>query len=68
MKDIDAVWQEMLSILEVEVHSLGFDVWIRPLRPLKVEDGILALCAPSDGAKAEVIARYLIRIAKPRRA
>lgn len=59
MKDIDAVWQEMLSILEVEVHSLGFDVWIRPLRPLKVEDGILALCAPSDGAKAEVIARYL---------
>ena len=59
MKDIDAVWQGMLSILEVEVHSLGFDVWIRPLRPLKVEDGILALCAPSDGAKAEVIARYL---------
>ncbi len=59
MKDIDAVWQEMLSILEVEGHSLGFDVWIRPLRPLKVEDGILALCAPSDGAKAEVIARYL---------
>lgn len=59
MKEIDAVWQEMLSILEVEVHSLGFDVWIRPLRPLKIEDGVLALCAPSDGAKAEVIARYL---------
>ena len=59
MKEIEAVWQEILSILEVEVHSLGFDVWIRPLRPIKVEDDILVLCAPSAGAKAEVIARYL---------
>ncbi len=59
MKDIGAVWQEMTSVLEVEVHSLGFDVWIKPLRPLKVEDDILVLCAPSAGAKAEVIARYL---------
>lgn len=59
MKDISTVWQEMLSIMEVEVHSLGFDVWIRPLRPIKVEDDVLMLCAPSDGAKSEVAARYL---------
>ena len=59
MKDINTVWQEMLSIMEVEVHSLGFDVWIRPLRPIKVEDDVLMLCAPSAGAKGEVAARYL---------
>ncbi|MCH5155290.1 MAG: chromosomal replication initiator protein DnaA [Clostridiales bacterium] len=59
MKDIATVWQEMLSIMEVEVHSLGFDVWIRPLRPIKVEDDVLMLCAPSAGAKSEVAARYL---------
>ncbi|MCH5166069.1 MAG: chromosomal replication initiator protein DnaA [Clostridiales bacterium] len=59
MEDITVIWQDMLSILEVEVHSLGFDVWIKPLRPVKVEDGILVLCAPSDGAKSEVLARYL---------
>ncbi len=59
MKNIDIVWQEMLSIIEVEVHSLGFDVWIKPLRPLKVEDDVLVLCAPTAGAKAEVIAKYL---------
>ena len=59
MKDMNSVWQEMLSKLEVEVHSLGFDVWIRPLKPIKVEDGILVLAAPSDGAKQEVTARYM---------
>lgn len=59
MKDINEVWQEMLSIMEVEVHSLGFDVWIRPLRPLKTEDDVLVLCAPAEGIKSEVTARYL---------
>ncbi len=59
MKDIAEVWQEMLSIMEVEVHSLGFDVWIRPLQPIKAEDDVLVLCAPSDGAKSEVTSRYL---------
>ncbi len=59
MKDKDAVWQEMLSILEVEVHSLAFDVWIRPLKPVRAEDDTLVLCAPSEGARSEVIAKYM---------
>lgn len=59
MKDIDEIWQEMLSVMEVEVHSLGFDVWIKPLRPIKAEDDVFVLCAPSAGAKSEVTARYL---------
>ncbi|MDE6029077.1 MAG: chromosomal replication initiator protein DnaA [Clostridiales bacterium] len=59
MKDINAVWQEMLTIMQVETHSLGFDVWIQPLRPIKVEGDILTLCAPSAAAKSEVAARYL---------
>lgn len=59
MKDINTVWQELRSAMEVDVHSLGFDVWIRPLRPIKIEDDILMLCAPSIGAKLEVTAKYL---------
>lgn len=59
MEDKDAIWQEILSALEVEVNSLGFDVWIRPLRPLRIEDGILVLCSPTAASKAEVAARYM---------
>lgn len=59
MKDIDTVWQEMLSILEVEINALGFDVWIKPLRPLKIEDDVLVLAAATSGSKSEVVARYM---------
>ncbi|MCH5351768.1 MAG: chromosomal replication initiator protein DnaA [Clostridiales bacterium] len=59
MKDKETVWQEMLSILEVEINSLGFDVWVNKLRPLKIEDDILVLTAPTPEHKNEVVARYL---------
>ena len=59
MKDADSIWQEMLPKIEVEVHSLGFDVWITPLKPFKIEDDVLVLCAPTAGAKMDVISRYL---------
>ena len=45
--------------MEVETHSLGFDVWIRPMHPIRVEDDILVLCAPTAESKGEVVARYL---------
>ncbi len=65
MKDKETVWQEMLSILEVEINALSFDVWITQLRPLKIEDDILVLAAPTSVHKAEVASRYLplIRLA-----
>lgn len=59
MNEINAVWQEMLSILEVQTNSLGFDVWIKPLRPIDTGEDVLVLCAKTDAAKTEVVARYL---------
>ncbi|MDE7464747.1 MAG: hypothetical protein K2M48_06930, partial [Clostridiales bacterium] len=60
MKDSEIVWQEMLSILEVEIHALGFDVWIRPLRPIETEDeDCLVLRAPTTALKSEVMTRYM---------
>lgn len=49
----------MLSILEVEINSLGFDVWIRPLRPLMTDGDSLVLRAPTSTFKSEVTARYM---------
>lgn len=59
MKTAESVWQEMLPKIEVEVHSLGFDVWIKPLKPFKIEDDVLVLCAPTPEAKLDVISKYL---------
>lgn len=59
MKDISAVWQEMLSVMEVNVNSLMFDIWIRSIRPIKIEDDILMLSVPTAEAKTEVSSRFL---------
>lgn len=60
MRDNENFWQEMLSILEVEIHALGFDVWIRPLRPIETDDeDCLVLRAPTSALKSEVMTRYL---------
>ena len=57
--DAMTIWQEMLSRLEVEVYSLGFDVWIKPLRPVKIEDDVLVLSAPTEASRDEVAAKYM---------
>ncbi len=47
--------------MEVEVHSLGFDVWIRPLVPVASgdDDDCLILRAPTSAHKSEVASRYM---------
>lgn len=59
INDANAIWQEMLSKLEVEVYSLGFDVWIKPLRPVKIEDGVLVLSTATATSRNEVAAKYM---------
>ncbi len=49
----------MLSTIEVAVNSLSFDVWIRPLRPLRIDGDVLVLSSPTAGSKSEVVARFL---------
>ncbi|MCH5161324.1 MAG: chromosomal replication initiator protein DnaA [Clostridiales bacterium] len=59
MNELETIWQEMLSTLEIEVNSLGFDVWIKPLRPIRIEEDVLIVASPTPASKAEVIAKYL---------
>ncbi|MBD5132510.1 MAG: chromosomal replication initiator protein DnaA [Clostridiales bacterium] len=59
MKDIDDIWKEMLPKLEIEVSSLSFDVFLKQLQPVKADDDALVLAAPTEGAKMDVISRYM---------
>ena len=59
MKDKDTVWQEMRDMLEVEINSLGFDIWIAPLRPVEIDGDVLVLNSPSAKSKTEVAAKYM---------
>lgn len=43
------IWQEMLPILETEVNTISFDVWLKPLEAIDTEDDRLILLAPTEG-------------------
>lgn len=48
------IWQEMLPTLETEVNAISFDVWIKPLEPLDIDDDRLILLAPTEGNRDAV--------------
>lgn len=45
------IWQEMLPVIETEVNAISFDVWIKPLEALDVEDDRLVLLARTEGMR-----------------
>lgn len=49
MNPAKEIWQEMLPTLETEVNAISFDVWIKPLEALDLEDDRLILLAPTEG-------------------
>ncbi|MDR0426236.1 MAG: chromosomal replication initiator protein DnaA [Clostridiales bacterium] len=54
MNSAKRIWQEMLSILETEASTISFDVWIKPLEALDIEDGKLVLMAPTEANREAV--------------
>ncbi len=42
------IWQEMLPMLETEVNAISFDLWIKPLDAIDVEDNKLILRVPTE--------------------
>ena len=42
------IWQEMIVMLETEVQAISFDLWIKPLEPIDVEDNKLVLKVPTE--------------------
>lgn len=63
------IWQDVLPVLEVELNTLNFDLWIKPLEPLDVEDNKLILRVPTEtnrdfinGSLRPVIERVLASV------
>jgi chromosomal replication initiator protein len=63
------LWQEILPVLEVELNTLSFDLWIKPVEPLDVEDNKLILLVPTEtnrdfinGSLRPVIERVLASV------
>jgi chromosomal replication initiator protein len=52
------LWQEVLPMLEKEVTILSYDVWLKTLEPVRIQDSKLILASPSESGREFVATRY----------
>jgi len=45
------LWNKMLRGLETSISAVNFDVWIKTLEPIVVQDNALVLCASNENIK-----------------
>ena len=49
------IWNKSLDILQKNVTAVSFDLWIKTLEPLKIEDDKLILLASTTNAKNQTL-------------
>jgi chromosomal replication initiator protein len=46
-KTADEIWERILSLLKTELREETFDLWLKPIKPLKIENKTMALQVPN---------------------
>ncbi len=59
MDFLNDYWQKVLDLVKPEIPSISFDTWVKPLKPISMEDNIIYLKANSEYLKSYVEKRYL---------
>lgn len=59
MSDINEIWEEVLSMLEIELTYTQFNTWISPLKPLQLTEDELLLYAPNSYIKKMINKKYI---------
>ena len=55
MQEYTEKWNEVLKEMESEVTAVSFDLWIKNLEPLKIDDDKLILLANTTNAKNQIL-------------
>ncbi len=58
MSDLMRIWTECLILLEEEVSPLGFNTWIKDIKPVKKSDSLFTLSVKTEIIKNMVEMRY----------
>ncbi|QQK08912.1 chromosomal replication initiator protein DnaA [Miniphocaeibacter halophilus] len=57
--DLNLIWTEFLSGLEVNMSDVAFNTWIEPLEPIKLISSELIISAPNGFTKKMIESKYL---------
>ena len=58
MSDLMKIWTECLILLEEEVSPLGFNTWIKDIKPVRKSDSVFTLSVKTEIIKNMVEMRY----------
>lgn len=60
MKNIDLseVWNQTLSIVESQLNKPSFETWLKPTKPVSMQNNLLLIEAPNEFAKNWLDTRY----------
>lgn len=56
--DIHSLWEKTLNIVKTELTEVGFNTWIKSLKPIKLTQDAFYLLAPTEFSKNILDARY----------
>ncbi|GFR35084.1 chromosomal replication initiator protein DnaA [Thermobrachium celere] len=56
--DIHSLWEKTLNIVKTELTEVGFNTWIKSLKPIKLTNDSFYLLAPTEFSKNILDARY----------
>jgi len=61
-KPLSATWEDLMASLAKQASKPAFDGWLKEIRPISLEDGVLHIAVPSQFAKDWIEKRYALLI------
>lgn len=63
MQDTTVIWQQVLEKLELRVSSVSFMLWIKPIKPLEIDEkDNFVIAASSVSAKNQILRNFIDKI------
>lgn len=57
--DLETIWSELLSVLEVSMSEVTFNTWIKTLKPIKLTSTEVIISAPNAFTKKMIESKYM---------
>ena len=63
MQDIESLWQQVLEKLELRISSVSYQLWIKTIKPIDIdENNNLTIATPSISAKNQILRNFIDKI------
>ncbi|UNC90612.1 chromosomal replication initiator protein DnaA [Candidatus Contubernalis alkaliaceticus] len=57
--DVNIIWQQTLQDIEKKLNKPSFETWIKPIKPLAIQDNVFFISVPNDFSKNFIETRYI---------